>query len=240
MLGYPERGYNHIQLAIDIAREVEHPFTQAMALATGAFSYCRVRETQEATECLDTLLPLAEEQNFNMWVVNGSLVRGIAWTQSGFEDIGIQALIQGLSDYQSMGSEVSRAYHLASLAYAQVSAGQAKQALSILEQALAHVDKSGERFGEADIYRIKGDLLLLSDPGEGKAEDCYHRSLGIAKQQNAKSWELRTSMRLSHLWQKQGRIQEAKELLAGIYGWFTEGFDTPDLVDAKALLEELA
>jgi len=105
---------------------------------------------------------------------------------------------------------------------------------------VAHVDKSGERFGQADIYRIRGDLLLLSDPGEGKAEDCYHRSLGIAKQQNAKSWELRTSMRLSHLWQKQGRIQEAKELLAGIYGWFTEGFDTPDLVDAKALLEELA
>ena len=109
-----------------------------------------------------------------------------------------------------------------------------------MEQALAHVEKSGERFGEADIHRVKGDLLLLSGVNEIRAVECYHQSLDVARRQSAKSWELRTTISLARLWQKQGKDTEARELLAGIYGWFTEGFGTPDLMDAKALLEELS
>lgn len=98
---------------------------------------------------------------------------------------------------------------------------------------MAHLEKSGERIAEADTYRVKGDLLLLS--GTGEAEECYRQSLDIARQQGAKSWELRTAMSLARLWRKQGKDAEAQELLSGIYGWFTEGFDTPDLINAKAL-----
>ena len=175
-----------------------------------------------------------------MWAANGSLVQGITWTKSGRVPEGIEAIIRGLDTYKRMGSEVSRSHHLSSLAEAQGAVGQPDQGLNTLEQALAQVEKSGERFGEADIHRVKGDLLLLTGDSDDAAEECYRQALDIAKQQSAKSWELRTAMSLARLWQKQGKGAEARELLAGIYGWFTEGFDTPDLIDAKALLEELA
>ena len=106
-----------------------------------------------------------------------------------------------------------------------------------MEQALAHVEKSGERFGEADIHRVKGDLLLLSGVNEIRAVECYHQSSDISRRKGAKFWELRTAMNLARLWQKQVKPKEARELLAGIYGWFTEGIDTPDLIDAKACLK---
>ena len=165
---------------------------------------------------------------------------GITWTKTGKEPEGIAAIIQGLDNYKSIGAETSKGHHLSSLAEAQGAVGQLEQGLDTLEQTLGHVERSGERFGETDIYRVKGDLLLLSGDSDGRAEACYHQSLEIARQQSAKSWELRSAMSLARLWQKQGKVAEDRELLAGIYGWFTEGFDTPDLIDAKALLEELS
>jgi len=240
LLGYPDQASKYIQEALRIAKELAHPFTQAFALGVSATFYCRSRAIQEATECLDTLLPLAEEQNFRMWLVHASLLRGISWAISGYGPEGIEAIIQGLDNAKSIGSEQSRANQLSFLAEAQGAAGQPVQGLSTLEQAFAHVEKSGERFGEADIYRVKGDLLLLSGDSHGEAEECYRLALDIAKQQSAKSWELRTAMSLARLWKQQDKKTEARELLAGIYRWFTEGFDTPDLVDAKALLEELS
>ena len=174
-----------------------------------------------------------------MWAVHASLMRGISWAISGKETEGIETIIQGLDTTKSIGSEQSRAQNLSYLAEAQGKAGRAEQALATLEEALDHVEKSGERLSEAEIYRVKAGLLLLSGDSDGRAEECYHRSLEVAKQQSAKSWELRTAISLAQLWQKQGKKAEARELLAGIYGWFTEGFGTPDLIDAKALLVEL-
>ena len=118
--------------------------------------------------------------------------------------------------------------------------GQAEEGLRLLAEALAHVDHTGERYYEAEVYRLKGELLLRQAvPDAPQAEACFQQALAVARRQQAKSWELRAAMSLSRLWQQQGKRAEARELLAPIYSWFTEGFDTPDLQEAKALLEEL-
>ena len=107
-------------------------------------------------------------------------------------------------------------------------------------EAFYHVNETGERYWEADLYRVKGELLLLPGGSEGEAEECFNQALEVARSQSARSLELRAAVSLARLWQNQGKVREARALLSGIYGWFTEGFDTPDLIDAKALLEELA
>src|SRR5439155_15808593 len=156
-----------------------------------------------------------------------------------------------------MGAEVSQSYYLALLAEAYGKAGQAEDGLAALAEALTAVDKSGERFYEAELYRLKGELSLQSGvrspesetpnpqhptpstTPEAEAEVCFLKAIEIAQRQQAKSLELRAVMSLSRLWQQQGKQEEARQMLADIYGWFTEGFDTKDLQEAKALLQEL-
>ena len=119
--------------------------------------------------------------------------------------------------------------------------GQAETGLPLLAEALAHVDTTGERYYEAEVYRIKGELLLRQAvPDATQADACFQQALTVARRQQAKSWELRAAMSLSRLWQRQGQRAEARKLLAPIYGWFTEGFDTADLQEARTLLDELA
>jgi len=152
-----------------------------------------------------------------------------------------------------MGAELGRPHHLASLAESYGKVGQAEEGLSVLTEALAAVDKTGERFYEAELHRLKGELSLQSkqvetsqDKSEAKtnpeaeAEECFCKAIEIARRQSAKSLELRAVMSLSHLWRRQGKGEEARQMLAEIYGWFTEGFDTVDLKEAKSLLEELS
>jgi predicted ATPase len=144
---------------------------------------------------------------------------------------------QGLA----LGLEGTRAYHLTLLAGAYGRAGQITEALATLEEALVLVHKNAERLFEAEIYRLKGELLLKqATPSEPEAEGCFHQALDIAHRQEAKSLELGAATSLARLWQRQGKRAEAHALLAPVYGWFTEGFDTADLCDARALLEELA
>ena len=120
-------------------------------------------------------------------------------------------------------------------------AGRCAEGLAVITEALALVERNGERYYEAEIWRIKGELLLkaAADNAQAEAESCYHQALEIARQQRAKAWELRAATSLARLWQQQGKTAEARQMLAEIYGWFTEGFDTADLKDAKALLDEL-
>lgn len=126
------------------------------------------------------------------------------------------------------------------LAEAYVKAGQIEEGLAALKEVLDFVEKTEERCYEAEMRRFKGGLLLMKGESEAKVEDCFHQAIEIARRQQAKSWELRATMSLARLWQKQGKKKEARKRLAEIYDWFTEGFDTPDLKDAKALLEELS
>jgi len=142
---------------------------------------------------------------------------------------------------QATGEMSQRPWLLALLAVAYGQSGQAEEGLLLLAEALAVMDDTGERRDEAELYRIKGELLLrLAVSDAPQAEACFQQALAVARRQQAKSWELRTAMSLSRLWQQQGKRNAARELLAPIYGWFTEGFDTLDLKEAKALLDALA
>jgi len=147
---------------------------------------------------------------------------------------------QGLAAWRATGSESVRPYGLALLAAASAQVGQREAGLSLLAEALAVANATGERRWDAELYRLQGEVLLAhSAAHDTEAEACFRQALDIARHQEAKSWELRAAMSLSRLWQRQGKRTEAGALLAPVYGWFTEGFDTADLQEARVLLEEL-
>src|SRR5439155_11484234 len=182
-----------------------------------------------------------------------------ALAEQGQGEEGIAQLHQGLNTYRATGAGIGRTQFLALLAEAHGKVGQAEEGLKVLAEALATVNKTGERHYEAELYRLKGELTLAqssvqglassvpstqhlapSTQAEAGAKACFHQAIEIARRQQAKSLELRAVMSLARLWQQQGKQKEAHELLGDIYGWFTEGFDTKDLQEAKALLDELA
>jgi len=175
------------------------------------------------------------------------MVRGWTLAEQGQVQEGIAQMQQGLAAYRATGAELGRPRWLAQLAEAYEKVGQPEEGLTVLAEALAAVDKTGERFWEAELYRLKGELTLKQSGVRGpesevqqEAEACFLKAIEVARQQQAKSLELRAVMSLSRLRQQQGKKEEAHEMLAEIYSWFTEGFDTKDLQEAKALLEELA
>jgi predicted ATPase/class 3 adenylate cyclase len=240
-LGYPDQALRRSREALTLAQELAHPFSLAYAMCfAGIFCQLR-REVQAAQERATAEIALCTEQGFALYLARGTILRG--WTMAaqrqGAE--GLAQMRQGLASYQATGAVVFRPYYLAFLAEAYGKVGQAEKGLSVLAEALAAVHKAGERFYEAELNRLKGELLLVrSAENHGEAEAYFQKALGVARRQQAKSWELRAAMSLARLWQQQGKRTEARELLAPIYGWFTEGFDTADLQEAKALLEVLA
>ena len=154
---------------------------------------------------------------------------------------GIARLRQGLDGLQAAGTEITRAYSLGLLANGYKEVGQLGEGIAIVDEALAAVDKTGGRWAEAELYLLKGELLTRQAAFDvHQAENCFHQSLAVARRQQAKSLELRAAMSMTRLWQRQGEKAKAQRLLAEIYGWFTEGFDTADLKTAKALLDELS
>jgi predicted ATPase len=147
---------------------------------------------------------------------------------------------QGLDAYMEMGAKVLQPYFLGLLAETCGERRYPEEGLSLLDEALAVMADTEARFYQAELYRLKGSLLWLTDPDASEVESCFQQALDIARHQQAKSWELRAATSLGRLWQSQGKRQAAYDLLAPVYGWFTEGFDTADLIDAKALLDELS
>jgi predicted ATPase len=144
-------------------------------------------------------------------------------------------------DLQATGAVLQRLYCLSLLAEAYGQAGQSREGLQVLAEAFTLIENNGDRWYEAEIHRLKGELLLQQNSdNQAEAATCFHHAISIAQNQQAKSLELRASTSLSRLWQQQGKRQEAHDLLASVFNWFTEGFDTADLKDAKALLDELA
>jgi predicted ATPase len=170
-----------------------------------------------------------------------AMLRGWALVHQGQAQEGMAQITQGLMTYRTTGSEHARPYFLTLLAEAHHIQGEATAGLTVLTEALGLVDTTGERWYEPELYRLKGALLLQQHGDhQAEAERCFHHALEIARHQQAKSFELRTATSLSRLWQQQGKCVEARDLLAPVYGWFTEGFDTPDLQEAQALLDALA
>ena len=238
-LGYPDQALERSREAITLARDRSHPWSLCIALTYASLTHCLCRETHAAEELAEEIVTISTEYGFPFYLTLGNSLKGYAMAMQGEEE-GISLLRQSLADSRAMGAEALRPYFLSILAETYWKVGQTKEGLATLEESLALVDKNGERFCEADLHRLKGELLLAqSDGNQIEAEACYHKALEVARSQQAKSWELRAAMSLSRLWGKQGKREEAKNLLAPVYDWFTEGFDTADLKDAKALLEEL-
>jgi predicted ATPase len=238
--GYPDQARQKHQGALSLARELRHPPSLALALCFAVMFHQFRREGSEAQAQAEAAISLATEQGFAHWVAWARGPWGWALTEQGQGEEGVVQIQQGLAFCQAIGAEINRPYLLAPLAEAYGKNGQAAAGLATLAEALRAVH-SGERFWEAEIHRLQGELLLArSAEHHAEAETCFRQALDIAHRQQEKSLELRAATSLSRLWQQQGKRGEARELLAPVYDWFTEGFDTADLQEAEALLEELA
>jgi predicted ATPase len=240
LLGYPDQALRRSREALILAQELSHPFSLAFALAHAASLHQFRREEQAAQEQAEAAIALAREQGFSRWEAWGTIIEGWVLAKQGQGEEGVAQMRQGLAAWQATGQELGRPTFLVLLAEAYGKLGQSEAGLSMIAEALALMDKSGERGQKAELYRLQGELLLArSAEHHAEVETCFRQALDIARRQQAKSLELRAAMSLACLWQQQSKRAEAHELLAPIYSWFTEGFDTKDLQEAKTLLEAL-
>ena len=240
-LGYPAQALRRSQEALALSQELAHPQSLVYAQYFAAFLHHRRREVPAVQAQADALLPLATAQGFPLWVGLGTCLRGWALAIHGQGEAGQAQIHQGLAIVLATGQTLSQPLCLVLLAEAAGHAGKVDEGLHLLAEALTAFEAGGRGDMLAEAYRLQGELLLRQGtPDAAQAEACFQQALAIARRQQAKSWELRAAMSLSRLWQQQGKRAEAHELLAPIYDWFTEGFDTADLQEAKALLAELA
>ena len=241
-LGYPEQAVQRSDEARTLAQELSHPLSLAIALQLTAALHQVRREAPAAQEWGEGVTVLSGEQGLPFWDKMGTIVWGWALAEQGQAEEGIARIGEGLAALRAMGGELTRPYCLALLAETYGKGGQPAEGLGAVAEALVIMDQTGERFYEAELYRLTGELLLQEGNGSkaGEAEASFVQALDVAHRQEAKSLELRAAMSLGRLWHQQGKRTEAYDLLAPIYGWFTEGFDTADLQEAKVLLEVLA
>jgi predicted ATPase len=246
LLGYPGQARARCHEALARAHELAHHPSLANAQAWMAIFYAFCRDVHAAQEQAEATITLSTERGFPPRLAEGILMRGWALAMQGQTEEGIAQLRQGIAAWRATGAEIARPVWLAFLAEAYGTAGQAAEGLTALAEARALVHKTDEHLWEAEMHRLTGELLLAQEDTQDQEhkleaiETCFQQALSVARYQQAKSLELRAAMSLSRLWQHQGKCTEAHELLAPIYGWFTEGFDTADLQEAKALLEALA
>jgi predicted ATPase len=257
LLGYPEQAVRKSHEALTLAQKLSHPYSIMFVLSYASCLYQGRREGHVAQEQAEAALGLTTEQGFApLWVGRQMLLRGWALVTQGQGEEGILQMRQGLAVRVANGAALWQPYHLALLAEAYGKTGQAEEGLTVLTEAMAVVSKTEERYYEAELYRLKGELTLqklsvvspqssVTDPRSltpdslSEAEACFRKAIEIARKQQAKSLELRAAMSLARLWQQQGKRVEAHAMLADVYNWFTEGFDTKDLQEAQTLLEEL-
>jgi predicted ATPase len=239
-LGYPDQALQRGHEALTLMQGLSHPFSQAFALNMAARLSSLRREWQVVQERNEELMALSTAHGFAQMVTSGMRVRGLVLFMNGQEEEGLANMRQGMDAYQAIGAVLTRIPSLALLGEAYGKRGQPEEGLCILVEALTLVEKIGMYYCEAELHRLKGELLLQqSSDNYTEAESCFHQAIAVAQNQSAKSWELRAATSLAKLWQRQDKQQEAYDLLAPVYNWFTEGFDTADLKDAKALLDEL-
>jgi class 3 adenylate cyclase/predicted ATPase len=237
-LGFPDQALARSNTAVAEARRLTHPPSLALSLSIGARLLSLVGDNAAVEERADQQVAVATEQGFPQWVATGTIFRGWITVRNGDVAEGISFLRGGAAAYRATGAVMWMPHYTALMAEAHEIAGQIEEAMTLLDDALQIADRTGERWFEAELNRHKGQLLLRQGHTEA-AEELYRKALSIAEEQEAKLWELRAAMSLAQLRRDQGRRAEARDLLTPVYGWFTEGFETPDLKEAKALLDEL-
>ena len=240
-LGYPDQALARVHDGLALAAELAHPFSSAFALTVATWVYQFRREEQDVSEHADAAVTLSTEQGFALYLAVGTIVRGWALTTQGQDEEGLRQMRRALTDFRATGAEVDVPYYLLLLAEGYASLGQVEAGLAVLQEGWEVMERTEEHVWHAEVCRLKGALLLQQQGQvQEEAEACFQQAIAVARQQSAKSWELRAATSLARLWQGQGKRAEAQELLAPVYNWFTEGFDTADLKDAKVLLKSLS
>jgi class 3 adenylate cyclase/predicted ATPase len=242
-LGYPSASREEGERAVDEARKIGHAATLMYALWWASWFHMRYGAYAEAQSLLDELAALADEKDASLfWKATETAFRGALFALTGKASDAVRAITSGITSLRSTGALLYEPFHLSYLAMAYADLGQPDDARRCIDDAIDKVERSKEKWWEAEVHRIAGEVALKSSALDTqKAEKCFERALSVARhQQQQKSFELRAAMSLARLWRSQGKPQQARELLAPVYGWFTEGFDTRDLKEATALLTELA
>jgi predicted ATPase len=239
-LGFPDQALQHSQAACALAEEVAHPFSLAQALLTAAYVHQWRREVAAAHAQATAAMTLVTAQGFAQFGLRGTVLYGWALAMQGQSEAGLAEIRQGLAAELATGSTLFQPYFLGLLAEAYGAGGHPDEGLDALAEALTVLETTELRYYGAELYRLKGALLLQQAvPDAAQAEACFQQALALARQQQARSWELRAATSLARLWQAQGKRQEAYDVLAPVYNWFTEGFDTADLQEPKTLLDQL-
>jgi predicted ATPase len=239
-LGYPDQALRCAEQAVAIAEAVSHSVSLSGALSWAAALHQLRGEVGRAREMAETDLALTTEQVIGFFHSHAVILRGWALAEQGQCEEGVAELRDGLAAYRALGAELECSHWLALLAEAYRNWGRPAEGLNLITEGLDHVAQTGIVYYEAELHRLDGELRLRLDArDEQRAETSFRRALEIAREQEAKSWELRAATSLARLWGERGRKGEARDLLTPIHGWFTEGFNTADLKEAKALLNEL-
>jgi predicted ATPase len=236
-LGYPDQSQSIMKAAMAKAEHFYHPIGQANTLALAAFMEAFHHRSQETAEIADLISRCSEEHGLPYYSATGMLMYGWAIAMQGQAEEGLALIREGLASHLATGTRQQHTCFLALLAEALSKSGNVSAALEVLTQGISVAKQNNEPYYEAELYRLKGEALLRGSPEEGEA--CLRQAIETAQHQQAKSMELRAAISLARLWQEQGKIVDARQMLAEIYRWFTEGFVTPDLRDAAALLEQL-
>ena len=240
VLGYPEAALADVRQALKEAREIGQAATLMAALCITSLIHILYGSPSAADGQSDEVIALATEKSAPYWKASGIINKGCVLVTTGKAADAIQIIKSGMIAYRSTGSTVWMPWHLPFLARAYADLGQFDDAWRCIGEAMTAVEATGERWCEAEVHRTAGEIALMGPkPNAAKAEAYFERALTVARQQQAKSWELRAAMSMARLWRDLGKPQQARELLAPVYDWFTEGFDTLDLKQAKALLDEL-
>jgi predicted ATPase len=240
-LGYPDQALQYSQEPLRWTQEASSLYNLTVVLYYTAVLHQFRREAQAVHEQSVAAMTLSTEQGFALWLAMSTVLEGWALAMQGQVEAGIAQMHQGLAATEAMGFKAQEPYSLGLLAEAYGAEGCPEEGLNALAKVASVMEATESRWYKAELFRLKGTLLLTQAvPDASQAEACFHQALDIARQQQAKSWELRAATSLARLWQQQGKQDDARTLLTDVYGWFTEGFDTADLQEARALLEALA
>lgn len=240
-LGYPKQAIEALRDMEALSDQLLHPPSTALYQVTGCFLHYWRRDVQKTQESADSLLATSAQYGFAQWMPFGTIFMNWSRVQNGAEGLEMEQMHQAVIDWQAYGNELGLPALQGVLTDAYLTAGIVENGLKVVNEALAKVDQCGERQEEARLNLMKGKLLLIQpDPDEQHVEACFKKAVEVASQQCAKYHELQAATSLTRLWQAQGRKEEAKNLLSGVYSWFTEGFDTEDMIKAKALFDELS
>ena len=242
LLGYPEAALVDAERALTHAREINHAASLMYTLSHGLLARYQSGNYVNATEISNELVALAEDKGTLFWKASGMMHQGCVCAMSGQPVDAVRMITSGLAGRELLGATLFAPFFLSYLARAYAELGNFEDALHSIGEAITTVEATRESWCEAEVQRIAGEITLLSpEPNGGEAAEVYfERALAVARQQQAKSWELRSAMSMARLWSDQGKEKQARDLLAPIYGWFTQGFDTRDLKEAKALLDALS